>query len=382
MAELTPPADSVKWLSGITSREYIMRYGTRSGTAGYLAAMGLILLALQTAGAAAPQAGDKPNIAMKTVDGRAVTSAILKGRIIVFDFWATWCGPCMAEVPHMIQVNQKYADQGVAIIGISLDNDLNSMTTVARQQGMTWPQICDGGGWASPIAKAWAVTSIPHAVILSPDGEILWIGYPANIEEPLADALKKYPTQPGLQRKAQETLGGVLKVLTDEKDTAKAIGLLADLPAGVQPDAGLKTAATKLAALLGKDALEANPDAAKALVALGAPKSAANHPAGPAAATPSAAPSVALAESKLAAADKARAAGQNLDAYNGYKWIVTHAAGTPAADAAQPRVAAYENDAAFMAGLQKAAREKDAGSLLWLAQSRHRTYSCHARSCL
>jgi thiol-disulfide isomerase/thioredoxin len=337
--------------------------------AGSFAAIVTITLSTVVALAAPPVVGDKPNIAMQTVDGRAVTSDIIKGRIIILDFWATWCGPCMHEAPHMVELNKKYADQGVAIIGISLDNDIAEMQAGAKQNGITWPQVFDGGGFNSPIAHRWGVDGIPHTVILSPDGEVLWSGHPSQIDEPLAAIVKKYPTQPVLLKKAQDLLQQSLKMMADEQDTSKVIALLASLPAGVKPNSTVTTMAGQVARRLGKVTLDANPDTAKALLALGAkPILAASPSTSRTPPNPSSA-SASLADSKLAAAEKARASGDDVAAYTDYKWIVAHAADTPAAESAQARITAYEADDAFTAKLKKAQREQDAGSLLWMAQS-------------
>src|SRR5688500_20259321 len=87
-----------------------------------------ILSAPATRGAV--NVGDKPEISFKAIDGTAVSSEKLKGRIVVVDFWATWCGPCMAMADEMVAINEEYHDKGLQMIGISLDQDRAKLVKV------------------------------------------------------------------------------------------------------------------------------------------------------------------------------------------------------------------------------------------------------------
>lgn len=135
---------------------------------------------------------DTPTINWKTVDGKAVTNQELKGRIIIIDFWATWCGPCMAEAENMVNLAKEYGPKGVNIIGVSLDKDIEKMKKIAKEKGFDWPQVCDGKGWNSPPVKEWGVKGIPDTFILSPEGKVLWRGHPAQIKKPLEEIVKQH----------------------------------------------------------------------------------------------------------------------------------------------------------------------------------------------
>lgn len=116
-----------------------------------------------------------PNV---DLEGKEITLDQYRGKVLLVDFWATWCGPCMREMPDVVALQREYADKGFAVLGISLDSEKTRarIPEVAERFGMTWRQICDGDGWESRFATANGVDAIPFTFLLDRQGEIRYAG--------------------------------------------------------------------------------------------------------------------------------------------------------------------------------------------------------------
>lgn len=124
------------------------------------------------AGFRQPEVGDAMQLKFTALDGREVDLAALDGKVVLVDFWATWCGPCVREMPNVIAAYNKYHAKGFDIIGVSLDDDRAKLDKFLADRDMPWPQYFDGKGWESELGQQYGIQSIPSTFLIGPDGRI------------------------------------------------------------------------------------------------------------------------------------------------------------------------------------------------------------------
>ncbi|MGD0546271.1 MAG: TlpA disulfide reductase family protein [Terracidiphilus sp.] len=146
-----------------------------------------------------------PPFSLTALDGQRISMDGLAGKVVLIDFWATWCGPCREALPHIKQIARKFDGQPLVVLSISQDTDQAKWKEFVAKNGMTWLQYCDGG-FPGRLAKQFSVNAIPATFTIDADGvlEDQHVG-DANIEGKLkklvARAAQAASSKPALESK-------------------------------------------------------------------------------------------------------------------------------------------------------------------------------------
>lgn len=115
-----------------------------------------------------------PEIALNNPDGKLMKLSALRGKVVLIDFWASWCGPCRKENPNVLRLYKKYEKQGFTIFSVSLDEDVNAWKTAIQKDGLNWPNhVSDLKGWKTSLTTIYGFDAIPYTVLINKEGKII-----------------------------------------------------------------------------------------------------------------------------------------------------------------------------------------------------------------
>jgi len=114
-----------------------------------------------------------PEFTMMNLEGEPVNLSDFRGKVLLIDFWASWCGPCRRDNPHVVELYNKYKEDGFEILGVSLDKTKSKWEQAVAKDNLTWSHVSDLKGWKNEVALTYSVKSIPDTVLLDKEGKII-----------------------------------------------------------------------------------------------------------------------------------------------------------------------------------------------------------------
>ncbi len=133
-----------------------------------------------------------PEIALKNPEGKVIKLSSLRGKVVLIDFWASWCGPCRKENPNVVRVYNQYKDKGFTVYSVSLDKDAEAWKRAIKSDGLIWPNhVSDLLMWNTPMVKLYGFSGIPYTVLIDQKGKIIATNLRgAALEQKLKEILK------------------------------------------------------------------------------------------------------------------------------------------------------------------------------------------------
>lgn len=152
----------------------------------------IVLLITPTSNAQPVYGGDAFEIALPSIKGDTIKLSSLKGKVVLLDFWASWCGPCRVSNRGMAKIYSKYKDAGFEIFGVSLDDNKAAWKKAVTNDKVKWLQVNETGGWEAKTARKWGINAIPTTFLISKEGKLIAMDpEPKELEKALKILLNK-----------------------------------------------------------------------------------------------------------------------------------------------------------------------------------------------
>jgi peroxiredoxin len=159
-------------------------------------ALGAALIAAGAVALAASgmQGAAAPDFTLRTVDGQNLRLNEQRGRVVLVNFWATWCGPCRQEMPHLNRLYEKYRASGLVLLGVNVDENTRAAVDVAAKLGVTFPVLPDTD---KTVSRLYDLRAMPSTVLIDRDGRVRYLhrgylaGYEDNYDRQIRELLKE-----------------------------------------------------------------------------------------------------------------------------------------------------------------------------------------------
>lgn len=150
------------------------------------------LLKAKTSIAQPVYGGEAYEIALPTIKGDTIKLSSLKGKVVLLDFWASWCGPCRVSNRGLAKMYSKYKDAGFEIFGVSLDDSKAAWKKAVEKDKVKWLQVNEAGGWEAKTARRWGINAIPTTYLINKEGKLIAMDLePKELEMALKNLLNK-----------------------------------------------------------------------------------------------------------------------------------------------------------------------------------------------
>lgn len=166
-----------------TENEYPAANTGSSPSSALLWAVGLVLAGMLAIGMVSGRnaaAGEQfTHFTGKNIDQELIDTETFKGKVMVVDFWATWCPPCVEKIPTLNKIQEKYGEKGLQVVGVSGDASPEDIRNFQSRTNVNFPTIFHG---AEPIMRAYEITAFPTIMVVNREGKIVYRGHSGNIE--------------------------------------------------------------------------------------------------------------------------------------------------------------------------------------------------------